>query len=60
MNLGQFARCVCDGTNLSGPFNLQAERQRLLSATLGSCYDDIFKYVKFHIHIDKLTLFYDG
>lgn len=35
-----FARCLCEGLDVNGSYNVQMERERT-SVIFGSCYDDL-------------------
>ncbi|KAJ7393074.1 hypothetical protein OS493_008372 [Desmophyllum pertusum] len=37
----QFARCLCEGLDVNGNFNVAMERERVTSIVFGSCYDDL-------------------
>lgn len=36
-----FARCLCEGLDVNGSYNVQMERERITSVIFGSCYDDL-------------------
>jgi len=37
----QLARCLCEGLDVNGNYNVAMERERVTSVVFGSCYDDL-------------------
>ncbi|XP_066019496.1 uncharacterized protein [Pocillopora verrucosa] len=36
-----FARCLCEGLDINGSYDVDMERERITSVIFGSCYDDL-------------------